>query len=271
MNKLEKKYPLKGFIDTHLHTAPDSQPRLLTGLEAAKAASKEKMRAIVIKSHVEPTSGRAIISQLETGFKVFGGVCLNSSVGGLNVEAVNTAAAMGGKVVWLPTISKNKIECYLEDNLNFLGDNWNALEDILTVIIENDLILATGHLEVEKIFQVLDLAVSMGLDKIIINHPLTQVVDASINQQKEMSRKAYLEHCYVACLPRHDQLDPKRIARSIKDIGARKCLMATDLGQIHNPYPTEGFKIFIRNMMEQGISWKKIRLMCQRNPYRLFF
>lgn len=264
MNRLKEKYPLKGFIDTHVHTKPDIKPRLLTDIEAARAASHEKMRAIVIKSHAEPTVSRAVLAEQETGFKVFGGICLNNNVGGLNCEAVKTTASLGGKVVWLPTISRNDMDINLKDN-------WYNLEEILTVIAENDLILATGHLSVEDIFQVLDLAVSMGIEKILINHPLTRVVGATIEEQKEMSRTAFLEHCYVACLPGHDGLDPLRIAEAIKKVGARKCIMATDLGQIHNQEPVTGLKSFIKSMMDSGISGKDIEKMCLTNPYRLFF
>lgn len=258
MNRLKKEYLLKGLIDTHLHTAPDSKPRLLSDIEAAEAACKEHMGAIVVKSHFEPTSGRAFIASQSTGFKVFGGVCLNSSVGGLNAESVKSAAAMGGKVVWLPTVSYGNI------NLNY--DN---LEDIFSVIIENDLVLATGHLSPNDIFWVLDAAHSMGINRIMVNHPLTRVVGASIEEQKEMSRKAYLEHCYVACMPEHDQLNPEIIADAIKEVGAGKCIMATDFGQKHNPYPTEGLKMFISSMLAYGISWKEIQIMCRDNPHRI--
>ena len=108
MNRLEKKYPLKGFIDTHLHTAPDNRPRLLTDVEASRAARDEKMRGIVIKSHIEPTSGRALLAQKETNFKVFGGVSLNDGVGGYNVDAVKASASLRGKIVWLPTVPEVK-------------------------------------------------------------------------------------------------------------------------------------------------------------------
>jgi hypothetical protein len=256
------KRSLEGFIDTHIHTAPDVKPRLLTDIEAAREAAQEKMGAIIIKSHVEPTSGRAQVARELTGFDVFGGVCLNSSVGGLNVEAVKTTASMGGKVVWLPTISRDEIDFTRKEN-------WDKLGDILTVIAENDLILATGHLEVQNIFHVLDLAISIGIKKIIINHPLTRVVGASVDEQKEMSRNAYLEHCYVVCLPGHDGLNPEEIATAIKEVGARRCIMATDMGQKHNPHPISGFKVFTEVMMELGITWKEIELMCRVNPQGL--
>ena len=261
MNRLEKKYPLKGFIDTHLHTAPDSKPRLLSDVEAARKARLEKMRAVVIKSHTEPTSGRASIARQETNFKVFGGICLNRSVGGYNAEAVKAAAAMDGKIVWLPTISRDLS----------LKDNWQHLEEIINIIRANDMVLATGHLGVTDILDVLDIASSLGLEKIMVNHPLTRVVGASVEEQREMSRKAYLEHCYVACLPGHDLLDPAIIAESIKKIGARRCILATDLGQSDNPTPAEGFKSFISMMLGYGISYREIRQMCLINPYKIFF
>lgn len=264
MNRLKGKYPLKGFVDTHLHTAPDIKPRKLTDTEAARAASREQMRAIVIKSHAEPTSSRAVLAEQATGFKVFGGVCLNNSVGGLNYEAVKTTVSLGGKIVWLPTVSRDEIDLTLKENLG-------KLEEIFVVIAENDLVLATGHLKVEDIFNVLDLAVSMGLKKIIINHPLTGVVGATIDEQREMSHNAFLEHCYVACLPRHDGLNPALIAETVKEVGAKNCILATDLGQIYNPEPVEGFKVFIDLMMERGISWQNIEKMCILNPCSLFF
>ena len=37
--------------------------------------------------------------------KVFGGVALNQTVGGLNPYAVELALRMGGRMVWFPTLS----------------------------------------------------------------------------------------------------------------------------------------------------------------------
>jgi hypothetical protein len=260
----KSKYPLKGFIDTHLHTAPDIKPRLISDIEAALQAKNEQMMGIVVKSHVEPTSGRAALASQVTGLMVWGGVCLNQSVGGLNIQAVNTAAMMGGKVVWFPTTSRDQIK------LNRDQKTEELLEEILTIILENEMVLATGHLKVEDTFHILDLAQSMGLSKVMVNHPLTQVVGASLEEQKEMSRTAFLEHCYVACLPGHDQLDPERIIQSIKEIGAERCIMATDLGQFQNPEPVLGFKTYIKHLMDSGISWKEIFQMCHINPSQLF-
>lgn len=50
---------LAGFIDTHIHTSPDTRPRITSDVEAGIQARKAGMEAIVIKSHLEPTSARA--------------------------------------------------------------------------------------------------------------------------------------------------------------------------------------------------------------------
>ena len=254
---------LEGFIDTHIHTAPDVRPRLLNDVEAAISASTEGMQAIVIKSHFEPTSGRAKIAEEVTGFKVFGGVCLNQSVGGLNLEAVKTAASMGGKFVWLPTVSYSSMEL---DRVNV-----EILEEIINLAAEHQMVLATGHLKVDDIFFVMDTARSIGVDRLLVNHPMTGVVGASLDEQKEMSCYAYLEHCFVACMPGHDELDPGLIADAINEVGPSRCIMATDFGQAHNPTPAQGMRMFVNSMLDHGISMKDVRTMCIENPSKLLF
>lgn len=259
MGNLKNEPSLEGIIDTHIHTAPDIKLRALNDIEAAHEAKHERMKAIVIKSHVESTASRAKIAEKVSGFKVIGGICLNSSVGGLNPDAVKITADLSGKIVWFPTISAPKISI-----------NYENTESILNIIAENDLVLATGHLKPDKIFSLIDYAKSLSIEKIIVNHPLTGVVGASIDDQKEMSRYAYLEHCFVACMEKHDNLDPKVIADAINEVGHERCILATDFGQAHNPVPVEGMKMFINSMMKYGIKEKQINKMCIHNPSKLF-
>lgn len=257
--KSSPKDVLTGFIDTHIHTNPDFKARLLDDYEAALEAKEKGMKAIVLKSHVEPTAGRAYITHKLTGFQVFGGVTLNLSVGGLNPEAVRSSALMGGKVVWLPTIHE-KVEM-----------NEESLEEIIKLVREYNLVLSTGHLKPPEIFQVIDMCRDHKVSKILINHPLTSVVGASIDEQKEMARHAYLEHCWVATMPQHDNLNARVMAEAIKEVGAQNCILATDFGQKHNPQPVVGMKMMIENMTNNGISWEEIQIMCGDNPEKLLF
>jgi len=268
MKKLKKEYPpkesvnldfpLEGFTDTHIHTGPDVKSRLMTDVEAAVSAKEERMHSIVIKSHHEPTSGRAIIASEVTGFPVYGGVALNNGVGGLNSNAVEASALIGGRFVWFPTISYSSVQM-----------DWSKVEDILHIVKENQMVISTGHLKPADIFTLIDMAKSVGIWRIVVNHPLTQVIGASLDEQVEMAAHAYLEHCYVACMEKHDNLDPGFIRDSIKKIGAKRCLMATDFGQIHNPRPVNGMKKFINSMLQRGVSIDDIRTMCKDNPQKL--
>lgn len=249
-----------GSIDIHIHTSPDIKPRILNDIEAAAEAKNVGMKAIVLKSHLESTASRAKISEYITGFKVIGGICLNTCVGGLNPDAVKVTSKLGGKIVWFPTTSAP-----------YIPINYSVTEDILNIIAENGLILATGHLKPREIFLLIDYAKSAGIKKIIVNHPLTNVVGASVDEQKEMSKDAYLEHCYVACMEKHDNLDSKLIADAIKEVGPKNCIMATDFGQSHNPHPVDGMKMFIDTMLKNGLKKADINKMCTQNPSKLLF
>ena len=249
---------LDGIIDIHIHTAPDVRSRLETDIEAARSAKNEHMHGVVIKSHDEPTSGRAKIASTITNFPVYGGVVLNHGVGGLNPGAVQSCADMGGKFVWFPTTSVSSIEM-----------DWEKIEEIIHLAAENNMILLTGHLKPANILDLIDMARSHGIWKLIVNHPLTRVVGATLDEQVEMSKYAYLEHCFVACMKLHDNLDPVHISDSIRKVGANRCILATDFGQIHNPKPVDGMKMYISTLIDKGIKKSEIQTMTVDNPKKL--
>ncbi|MGO2111508.1 MAG: DUF6282 family protein, partial [Pseudoclavibacter sp.] len=99
---------LDGAVDLHVHSGPSPFPRRFNHVEAARDAARINMRAILIKSHHHNTvmDLLAMEAQLrDIPVKVFGGVTLNSEVGGVNPSAVALAIKMGGRAVWGPTVS----------------------------------------------------------------------------------------------------------------------------------------------------------------------
>src|SRR5687768_2450949 len=105
---------LRAAVDIHVHSDPDNVPRALDGLEAAKLAQERGMRAIVLKSHFDPTAGLALLARKATpGIEVFGGIDLNLPVGGMNVHAVEHMAQTNGgwgRMVWMSTFdSENQV------------------------------------------------------------------------------------------------------------------------------------------------------------------
>ncbi len=106
-NRAKCVVPLAGAIDTHVHSSPDVTPRVLDDLGVVAAAARAGLRGIVLKSHHFATAPRAVLAQTQAAeLSVFGGIVLNrSSCGGFNPDAVRVNLAVGGRIVWMPTIS----------------------------------------------------------------------------------------------------------------------------------------------------------------------
>src|SRR3984885_14602710 len=87
--------------DLHVHASPSLLPR--HGDDATTVAAEHAVgfTTVVLKAHEGSTVERATVA----GGDTFGGVVLNSPVGGANPDAVQVAARLGGRVVWMPTVS----------------------------------------------------------------------------------------------------------------------------------------------------------------------
>lgn len=275
---------LRDAVDIHVHPAPDVFfERIVDDIEAARQALNVGMKAIVIKCHHAMTADRAyLVRRVVEGIEVFGGICLDLSVGGFNPRAVETALKFKEgsqtlcKIVWMPTHDalghrkQNKLgdEGALTPYTN--GRLITQVEEILKLVAENDVILATGHLLVEDTKWLIKDARRLGLRKIVVTHPFGHSVRMPIEDQKEAaSAGAYIEHCFNSCTPMRMVTTPKEIAEAIKAVGAERCVMSSDLGQIWNPPPVEGMRQFARCMLAQGIASSDIDLMMKQTPAKL--
>ena len=97
---------LHGAIDLHTHSSPSFYDRLLDDVGLAEQARAAGMRAVLYKAHEQDTTGRAALARRAVpGIEAFGGVVLNHAVGGLNPAAVDASIKLGGRMVWMPTMS----------------------------------------------------------------------------------------------------------------------------------------------------------------------
>lgn len=274
MNNIDEL--LRGSIDMHIHHGPDAGaspiPRQ-NALQGALQAREAGMRAIVLKCHECPTANIAyIVNQVVPDIAVIGSICMNREVGGLNPYALEYSANLGAKMVWMPTFSAKHQED-TKDSITVLNNEGKLLPvvlDILDIIKKHDIVLATGHLSVAEIFTLVDEARSKGLTKIIITHPLGGWHQDyfSLEEQRQMAKKgAYLEHCYGSVFERW--FEPERIVEAVREVGAEHCIMSTDLGQDHNPAPTEGMRTAIASMLKCGLTEDEVKRMVKVNPARL--
>lgn len=268
---------LEGVIDVHVHSAPDSINRSLDALEVARMARRTGMRAVVMKNHYTQTASLAyVVSQVVPDVQFFGGIALNNTLGGVNPEAVeHMALTTGGlgKVVWLPTFDSEHGHLTVRPNPLHVPvtRNGEPLPEVLRVfelVAQYDLSLATGHSSPEESLTLIPLAQAAGVEKIIVTHPDSRMVQMSIEQQREAAAMgAWLEYP-VALAMAPAQLTPEEFAERIRAVGPEHVILSTDLGQVMRPTPADGFAGYIGQLREAGFSEADLDLMTKRNPAR---
>lgn len=275
----ERKQRLIGVVDMHIHSKPDVRERRSSDLELALEARRLGLRAIVLKSHVVPTAGRAWLTERAVGgVDVFGGIALNREVGGLNPHAVSTAIAMGGKIVWLPTIwayNDRKRGKGLDDGIRVLGDDGRPvpeLLEILRMVADADIQLATGHLSFDETYVVARCARELGVRKIVVNHPEWPTVDISLEEQKKLlefgvyfertfERRPIGETRYVSNLEIN--------LEAIREIGWESTVISTDGGQTDAPFWGEAIAEYVDFLYDSGLPDDAVDVMTRKNPARL--
>jgi predicted TIM-barrel fold metal-dependent hydrolase len=277
MNTIERL--LKGSIDMHAHYGPDAfATRKLDAIKGAQLARAAGMRGILLKNHQYCTAPLATtVTQVVPEIVAFGSICLNTEAGGLNPDIVETAAKSGAKIIWMPTTSStydymhNKMRTSGVSILDNRGKLLPLAGKILDIAKRHEMIVATGHLPVNEAFILATAAVNRGISKIVITHALGWKTDSYFTRE-QLCRLAdlgtFIEYCFVTTLPK-GRLSPKEMAASIKTIGAHRCILSTDLGQIDNPAPVEGMRLMIAAMLENGLTEQEIEMMIKTNPARL--
>jgi hypothetical protein len=271
---------LTGAADLHCHFGPDAhRERSVDALDAARDAAAARHAAVVLKSHDYPTAAlAAIVDRVVDGVRVFGGVCCDREVGGVNPAAVETALRIGAKIVWLPTLTSR------QDQLNGIGealgipgpglsvvDEKGALTPdthaVLDLVAEHDAVLATGHVSWDEHHAVAEEFGGRG--KVLVTHAMEELAgpNLSVEQCVELADLgATIELCALTCLGALATRPPSAIAAAVQTIGAVRCTLATDYGQKTNVRPAPGFQDFADALLAEGLDEHAIRRMACDNP-----
>ena len=280
-------------IDLHMHIGPEILPRKHTPFTLFKS-QMEKVGRICIKSHCYSTVSWAKMFNevFDTNFFI-GSITLNNFVGGINLDLLYADASISDEpfIVWLPTLhsenhlSRSEWEVKKEwvEDPSFkprvsesispvrIFENGSLTADmmqLLKFVGDIDCVLATGHISWRESEAVVREAVSMGIERIIVTHPIYQLIDMPVDVQKELAELgAYMEHSYV--MHSIDKISYERIASQIREVGASSCILSTDVGQTISPDPNIALGDFSRGLMEQGLTLGEIRRMLVENTRRL--
>lgn len=284
---------LHGAIDLHQHAAPSIFERVTDDIGLAVEARRRGMRAVLVKAHEHDTAGRAALVRRQVpGIEAFGGVVLNHAVGGLNPYAVETSIKLGGRMVWMPTLSARHHIAYFGGShfggsmrssgpepaappagLSVLGADGAllpAVGEILALIAAADICLSTGHLSLPEIHVLLPAARAAGVRKLLVTHPDLALSGIPVVEQKALAAHgALLEKDIITMMPAWQSITLGQMVESIRAVGPAHCVLATDFGQLHHPVPPEGLRMFVQLLLEQGLTPEEIRTMVADNPARL--
>ncbi len=283
---------LVGAIDTHCHSGPAAMPRTLDHHEALLDCAAAKFRALVYKDHFYLGTAHAMILEKlfpDLGVKLFSGIALNNASGGINPHAVDHAAKLGAKIVWMPTLSaQNHIDQATGQGKSFPktaqkmldpiplrasdanGRLTDATKQVLDLIAEADIILAGGHLDAAEMIRLFEEAQRRGCRKLLVNHPTYLIGCTDADIRALVATGAYIEHSICMWVEgRSKKFTPQEMVHLIEVAGADRTVLGSDLGLMGGPKPVEGFRQMVRLLLDQQVPKEDIRKMISGNPAKL--
>jgi hypothetical protein len=278
---------LDGTVDLHCHSGPSPFPRRIDHVDASYDGARIGMRAILCKSHHHSTVMDLLAmkkSLADAPTPMFGGVALNTEVGGVNPSAVALAISMGGRAVWGPTVSAaqhvaahthddgfpttggelhEKIEAVLGPD----GDVTAETDTVTRLVAEADIMLTGGHLDGDSLRAFFANAHANGVKRLLLHHPDFIVDTPEATIEEALGYGAFVEHELAMYHP--DVSAPRwpitRLVDWIEKIGPERTVIDSDLGQEGNPLPVDAYLLIIQQLLDHGVSEKAVRQMISRN------
>ena len=246
---------LKGAFDLRIHTGPEPDGERRTDyLEAGRDAYEAEMAGFVLMKHRHPTALAAYaLNRMYPGFHAVGSIVLNTSVGGLNPDAVEASAKLGAKVVWLPTQDAGRIR---------LSETQDDLGAVLEVAKSYDMAVASTHASFDDTVTFVRLASSIGLERLVVTYPMSRFGVDEASQL--LSHDLYIELPFLSYYTAPDA--GERLRADIESSGPDRCIVSTDFGQWTNPPPAEGMRMAIAVMLDTGMAEDDIAKVVRTNP-----
>src|SRR5262245_42622087 len=271
---------LVGAIDLHAHCDPASYPRQADAVDVVRLAKDRGLRGVVLKNHYTETAGLAFLVRAHgtQGIEVFGGLTLDTPVGGINPQAVRymvDVAGHYGRIVWMPTHDSEHEVTYLKASRPFVrvsrdGRLLPEVLEVLSLIGQHDLTLATGHVSADEALLIIREAKQRGVQRIILTHPLLgpQYTYPSVDQLREAaSLGAFME--IVARNLTGPPADRPRVLDTIRLVGPELTFISSDSGLTGSPSHTDALAQAAKVLREAGLGESALTRMFKENPARL--
>lgn len=268
---------VEGSYDLHVHSAPSHVKRIIDDIDLIKKASTYKMAGVLIKNHYEPTSGRSELINTHFNFftKAYGGVVLNSTVGGINPYACESALKMGAKIVWLPTrdaenslrYGNMKGDFFNREGISVVDDKGKLIKsfkEVVEVVKKYDATLATGHISFEESLKVCDYAIKKNV-KVVLTHPDWNRTKIPIDIQIDLGKKGVFIEKVWANLDDGD-CSADEFLNVMNQLDFNNTFITTDRGYYTKKPPFESLVDCIEFLIEKGVDGRNIEKILKITP-----
>jgi hypothetical protein len=272
-------------FDLHVHTGPCVVARRNDDVGTVALYEAAGFSGCVLKAHCESTVGRAAAAGAGRSMAVHGGIVLNRTVGGLNPVAVSASLAMGGRVVWLPTVDARHHRAsglahppscapdlpagpgYAAPPVDPTAES--PLRAIFSLIADADAVLATGHLSEEEVAWVVPAARRAGVRRVLLTHPSFTVPAMTAAATRALVEQGAVAEITAYQLLHQDEADPARLAAFVREVGPRYCVLSSDAGQLTSPTPPEALHRLIDALAGEGLDRGLLEAMAGEAPATL--
>jgi hypothetical protein len=285
---------LVGACDLHAHVdlefAQDRFRKALPEWDWLPRAEEAGMRAVLLKSHLWPSVTLApLLERLYAGpVQVATSITLNPMTGGVDPWAVEAAAAMGARAVFMPTwgsandrahggFHKRLAEAFetfeparlsVTSILDDAGALVPAAHEVLRLAHERGLMLSTGHISWQESLALAREAHRIGFERLVMAHPLSVSVGAPHDAVAEIvGLGAYAEFCWPTVAPgRHS---PAEVVGLIRTIGTERTILTSDYFGGAGPSPSDLLRMLAGVLYDSGLTPEEIRTAVVTNPAHL--
>jgi hypothetical protein len=235
------------------------------------------MGGLVLKGHEFPTvvAARLLRAQFPD-LAIFGGICCDFPVGGLNPGAVEVALDSGAAIVWLPTISAADNNPFLaatgrpgirvaDEDGRLLG----PVQEIMSLVRAHEAVLATGHVSAAEHMALAREFARTG--RLLVTHAMQQGVGPQLTPQdcRELADLgATIEFSANSCMGRRPPFE--RVLAALRTLDPASVILSTDYGwTIRAPRPAAGFASYLGALWDAGVPEPRLRQLAGVNPARL--
>jgi hypothetical protein len=295
MTDQQLKNLIKTSFDLHVHIGPEIIPRRYD-LPSLIKEQTGKVAGIAVKNHFWPTIAMSGVGQSNSELAISHSLTLNRYSGGFNADLIYAVSALNKKrpfIVWFSTLHTAQ---FLSSHPTEIPREWldpavretmplrasgeivpleikdgsgklkAEVRAVLKAIKDCGAVLATGHLSWREARLLVQVAVSdLGIEKIIITHPIYQAIGMPVDEQRVLAKLgAKIEHCYS--MHTIDRIGMAEIAGQIKAVGAVNCFLSSDVGQKFSVPPDQALFEFAKGLQQEGISDEELQVMLVDNP-----